>query len=106
MARLLFAVAYSMQRFDREGDALPSADAKGDKAARETVAPHRVDELGRQHRAGGADRVAVSDGPALDVDDVLGQAKFPGDDDRDGCEGFIDLGTLDRANVPACTLQR
>jgi len=33
---------------------------------RETVAAHRVDQLGGQHSAGGADRLAMGDGAALD----------------------------------------
>ena len=32
--------------------------------------------VGCQHRTGGADRVAMRNGAALDVDDVLGQAKL------------------------------
>jgi hypothetical protein len=46
----------------------------------------------------------MRDGAALDVDDVLWQAKFAGDDDGDGCEGFIDLGALNEANIPTGAL--
>src|SRR5262249_4112281 len=105
MAELLvLSCAFSVQRFDRQCDALTAADAKRDEAACQTVAAHRVDQLGRQHCAGGADRMAMGDGAAFDVDDVLGEPEFASDNDGDGCEGFIDLGALDGANVPAGTL--
>ena len=91
-----------MQGFDRQRDALTAADAKRDKAARETVAAHRVDQLGGQHRTGGADRMAMGHGAAFDVDDVLGQPELARDNDGDGGEGFIDLGALDeRISQPA-----
>ena len=38
-----------MQCFDGQRYALTTADAKRDKATRQTVTPHRVDQLGRQH---------------------------------------------------------
>ena len=37
---------------------------------------HRMEQARRQHRAGRADRMAVGDGAALDIDDVLGQAEL------------------------------
>ena len=65
--------ADALQRLDRQGDALPAADAQRDDAALAAVALHRVDQSCRQHRAAGADRMAMRDGAALDVDDVLGE---------------------------------
>src|SRR5712671_1788704 len=94
-----------MERFDRKCDALSTTDAKGDQAARQTVAAHRVDQLGRQHCAGGTYWMAVRNSATFDVDDLLRQPELPGDDDGDGGEGFIDLGTFDGANVPAGALQ-
>jgi hypothetical protein len=61
-----------VKRFDRKRDALSTTDAKGDQAARQTVAAHRVDQLCRQHCAGGTDWMAVRNGAAFDVDDLLG----------------------------------
>jgi hypothetical protein len=40
-----------MQGFDGKCDALTAADAKRDRAARQIIAAHRVDQLGRQHEA-------------------------------------------------------
>src|SRR6516225_12044452 len=100
---LLFRV--SEQRFDGQRDALTAADAKRDEAARETVAAHRVDQLGCQHRTGGADRMTMGHGAAFDVDDILGQPELARDNDGDGGEGFVDLGALDGTNIPAGALQ-
>ena len=91
--------------FDGQRDTLTAADAKRDKAAREAVAAHRVDEFGGQHRAGRADRMAVGDGAAFDVDDVLGKSELAGNHDGDGGERLIDLDALDGADVPAGALQ-
>src|SRR5262249_34086262 len=102
---LLVLLRVSVQRFDGQRDALTAADAKRDEAARETVAAHRVDQLGRQHRTGGADRMAMGHGAAFDVDDVLGQPELARDNDGDGGAGLIDLGALDGANTPAGALQ-
>ena len=88
-----------MQRLDRQRDALAAADAKRDQAASQTVAAHRVDQLGCQHCAGGTDRMAMGDGAAFDVDDVLGEPELARGNGGDGGEGLVDLGTLDRANV-------
>jgi hypothetical protein len=55
--------------------ALSPADAQSDQAALQTVAAHRVDKLRGQHRAGCADRVAVCNSAALDIDFVI--ASFP-----------------------------
>ena len=61
---------------ERQRNALAAADAQRDDAALEAVALHRMQQPRGQHRAGGADRVAVRDGAALDVDDVLGEAEL------------------------------
>ena len=83
-----------MQRFDRERDALAAADAQSDQTALQTVPAHRVDELGGQHRAGRADRVAVRNSAAIDIDDLVGQAELACDDNGDRRERLIDLRTL------------
>ena len=93
-----------MQRFDRKRDALAAADAQRDDAALEAVAAHRVNELRGQHRAGRADRMAVRDGAALDIDDVFGQSELARDHDGDGRERLVDLDALDGADVPAGAL--
>src|SRR5262249_668417 len=94
-----------MQYFDGQRYALTAADAKRDKTAGQAVAPHRVDQLCRQHCTGRADRMAMGYGPAFNVDDLFWQPKLASNNDGDGCEGFIDLGALYGANVPAGALQ-
>src|SRR6478609_7174140 len=94
------------QRLDGERDALAAADAQRDDAALEAVAPHRVNEARREHRAGGADGMAVRDRAALDVDDVLGQPELAGDSDDDRREGLVDLDALDLAERPAGARER
>src|SRR5262249_60688753 len=86
---LLVPFRGSVQRFDGQRDALTAADAQPDKAARQTVAAHRGEQLGRQHCTGGADRMAMGHGPAFDVDDILGQPELAPDNDGDGGESFI-----------------
>ena len=95
-----------MQHLDRKRDALTAADAQSDQAALETVPAHRVNELRRQHGSGRADRVAVRDGAAIDIDDLVGQSELARDDDGDRRERLIDLGPLDRVDVPSGALQR
>jgi hypothetical protein len=63
----------------------------------ETVAAHGVDQAGRQHRTRCPDRMAVSDGATLDIDDVLRQAEFAHDDDGDRRKGLVDLDPVDVA---------
>ena len=65
-----------MHSFNRERDALAATDAQRDDAALEAVAPHGVNELRGQDRAGGADRMAVRDGTALDIDDIFGESEL------------------------------
>ena len=60
-----------MQHFDGQRDALTAADAKRDKAAPQTVAAHRVDQLGRQYCTGCANRMAMGHGTTFDVDDIF-----------------------------------
>ena len=69
---------------DDQRDALTAAEAKGDEAARQTVTAYRVDQLGRQHGTGGADRMPMGYGASFDVDDVLGQSRLTGHNDGDG----------------------
>jgi hypothetical protein len=52
----------------------------------------------RQHGASRADRVTMSNSPAFDIDEILGKPKLARDRGNGG-KGFIDLDTLDRANV-------
>ena len=95
-----------MQNFDCQRDALAAADAECDKAAREAVPAHRVDEFRGEHRARCTDRVAMRNGAAFDIDDVVGQSELAGYHDRDRRERLIDLSALNRADVPAGALQR
>jgi hypothetical protein len=46
MATLLFLACVSVQSLDGERDALTTTDTKRDKAARQTVTAHRMDQLG------------------------------------------------------------
>jgi hypothetical protein len=65
-----------------------------------------MNETRREHGPGRADRVAVRDGAALDVDDVRRQAKLAHHRDDDGREGLVDLNPLHRAETPTPTVQR
>jgi hypothetical protein len=98
-----FTLTSSMQGFDGQCDALTAANAKRDKAARQTVAAHRVDELGCEHSTGRADRMTVGHGAAFDVDDVLGQPELASDNDGNGCEGW--RVTYPRENLARCGAQ-
>ncbi len=65
-----------------------------------------MDQTRGQHRAGGADRMAVRDRAALDIDDILAQAELARDHDRDGGERLVDLDALQVGDRPAGTRQR
>ena len=86
-----------MQVFDRQSDTLAATDAERDDATLETIAFHWVDQLCGQHCAGGANRMAVGDGAAFHIDDVVRQSELARDHNRDRGESFIDLDPLDRA---------
>ena len=62
------------QCLDDKRDALAAADAQRDNSPLEAVAAHRMDQAGRQDSARRPDRMAMCDGPTLDVDDILRQA--------------------------------
>ena len=94
-----------MQRLDRQRDALAAADAQRNQAALKTVAAHGMDELRGQHGSGRADRVAVGDGAAVDIDDLVRQSELTRDDDGDRGEGFVDLRAVDGADLPSGALQ-
>ena len=42
----------------------------------------------------------MGDGAALDIDDIVGQSKLARDDDGDRRERLVDLGALNRAELP------
>src|SRR5262245_13987873 len=79
-----------MQCFDRQRYALTSADAKRDKPARQTVASHRVDQLGRQDGTSRADGMAMGHGAAVDFHRILTKLELATDTDRDCCESVSD----------------
>src|SRR5262249_11163377 len=94
-----------MQYFDGQRYALTAADTKRDKTTGQAIAPHRVDQFSRQHCTGRANRMAMGHGPAFNVDNLFRKPELPSNNDGDGCEGFIDLGALNGANIPAGALQ-
>ena len=65
-----------------------------------------MNEAGGEHGAGRPDRVAMGNGAAFDVDDVLRQSEFACNDNGDGCEGLVDLDPIHRVETSACTIQR
>src|SRR5713226_3289566 len=65
-----------------------------------------MNETCRKHGSGRADRMAVRDGAALDIDDILRQPELARDDECDRCKGLVDLDTLYRPEAPAGALQR
>src|SRR5580693_1502599 len=85
---------------DGKRDALAAADAKCDQAALEAVTPHRVNEPGREHGSGGADRMSMRDGSAFNVDDVLCKTELPRDRKRHRREGLVDLDALHVLKLP------
>ena len=89
-----------------ERDALAAADAQSDDPAFETVAVHRVDQAGRQHRARRPNRMAMRDRTTLDIDDILLQTELARHDDRDRREGLVDLDPLDFAEFPPGAVER
>jgi hypothetical protein len=95
-----FAQSALGEDLKRERDTLAAADAQRDDAALETVAAHRVDQSRRQHGARRPDRMAMSDGATLDIDDVLRQTELARHNDGDRRKGLIDLDPLDVAEFP------
>src|SRR5229473_2083109 len=93
-------------RLEGECDPLAAADAQGDEAAPQAVTPHRMDEAGGEHGPGRADRMAMRDGAALDIDDVLGETELARHHDRDRRERLVDLDPLDFGGAPAGALER
>src|SRR5258707_1172153 len=94
------------ERLDGKRDALSTADAQSNDAALQPVAPHRVNEPGRENGAGRADRMAVRDGAALDIDDLLRQAEFACHHDGDGRERLVYLEALHLIERPSRALER
>src|SRR5271154_6195332 len=65
-----------------------------------------MDELRGEYGTRCANRMALSDGAALDVDNVIWKSKLPRDHDSNRREGFVDLDALDRVRFPTSALQR
>ena len=65
-----------------------------------TVSLHRMEEAHGQYRTRRADRVAMGDRAAFDVDDVLRQAELLRHGERDRRERLVDLDALYVAETP------
>ena len=94
-----------MESLKRQRDPLTAADAQRHQSAPDTVSVHRVKEAGRQHGSCRTDRMAMCDGAALDIDDVLGEPEFPDERQDDRREGLVDLHALDVAERPTSAIQ-
>src|SRR5271168_2713476 len=95
-----------LEDLEGECDSLPASNTHSHHAALETVPGHGMKQARGQHRSGGANRVTVSDSAAFDIHDVLGKTEFARHGERDRCEGFVDLDTVQMRQLPACTFQR
>ena len=45
--------------------------------------------------------MTVGDRATFNIDDIVGESEFAGDDDRNRGESFIDLDALERTNLPS-----
>ena len=85
--------------FERERDTLAAADAKRHDATTQAVALHRPCKPRRQDRARRADRMAMCDRAAFDIDDLFIELRLASNRDRG--EGFVDLDPFDVLDGPA-----
>src|SRR5271168_5490192 len=99
-------LAGSLMGLDRQRDTLAAADAERHDTAPQAVTTHGMNQSGCEDRAGRADRMAMRDRTAVDVDDVLGQAEFAHDSDDDCGERLVDLDPLDITELPARSVKR
>ena len=60
----------------------------------------------RKHRARRADRMAMRNRTAFNVDDVVREPELLRNSERHSSECLVDLHTLDVRELPACSLQR
>src|SRR6056297_1227387 len=96
----------SVRALQQQGGALTAADAQRYQTAPDTVARHGVQQPGGQHCPGRPDRVAMRDGAAFDIDDVLGQVQPIGYRNGDGRKCLVDLGAFHIACRPPGAVKR
>jgi hypothetical protein len=96
----------ALEHFKCQGNPLAAADTQRHDPSTATAAPHGVQQTGRQDRTGSANGVPVCDRATFDVDHVFGEAEFAQAGERDRGERFIDLDSVDIAELPASTCQR
>src|SRR6476469_3891560 len=90
---------------DDDRVALTAAGADRGDAETAAAATQLMDEGADQTGAGGADRVAEGDRPAVDVDVLLADSEDPHRADRDRGEGLVDLPEVDVLGALADLLQ-
>src|SRR5262245_59445058 len=106
MARKPFKIAFApSERLEREGDALPAADAKRHAAPLQAVALHGMQQPRSEHRAGRADGVAMRDRSAFDVDQILRELELAQASEWNRGERLVDLDSLNVGYLPARALQ-
>src|SRR4029450_7825264 len=88
-----------------ERNALAAADAQRHHATSKTIAPHGVNETGRENGTRCADPVPMRDPAAFDIDDVFWQTELLRDRERHGGEGLVDLDPLDVRQRPSGALE-
>src|ERR1700735_730343 len=92
--------------FEGKRDALTPPDTERDQPPAQPVPPHRVDKLRGEHSTRCPDRVAMSNGTSLHIDNLLRQSKPPCDHNGDGGKSLVDLHPFHRPDIPAGALQR
>src|SRR5699024_9350656 len=108
------ARAGSMGRFrtllgrdgEQQGVALAAATAQGSGACTAAAPTQLVDQVQSEACTGGPDRVPESDGAAIDVDDLVGDAQVLGGLQTDRGEGLVDLDQVQIGDVLARLAQR
>ena len=90
--------ATSSDRAHDQGVALPAAAAQGGRAGAAATTAQLVEQRQGEAVAAHADRVAEGDGPAVDVDDVAGDAEIGHRRQADGGERLVDLEQVEVAD--------
>jgi len=85
------SLSRSADSLKRQRDPLTAADTQHHQSTTETVSVHRVKEAGRQHGSCRTDRMAMCDGAALDIDDVLREPELSDERQDDRRKGLVDL---------------
>jgi hypothetical protein len=84
---------------------LSAAYAKRDDAFSELISPHRMHETRCQNSTGGANRMTMGNGAALNIDDVVGELKLLADGEWHSSESLVDFDAIYIADLPTCSVK-